>query len=165
MARENNTLVNGSGNFAFCYDFGNEICMPKAVEVAVIGVNTLSMVLNIFHMVILLRLKKRSVPYKLVVITTAVDILDAFQKIWSASCGLCILGTRSMTMVIVFIAVRDISSSYKLVVQAMSVLDRWLSLAKPFEYKHLIHVKHFNSVTAFTLTLIPIFTGCEMCIG
>ena len=40
----------------------------------------------------------------------------------------------------------------------MSVFDRWLSLAKPLEYKHLIHVKNFNSVTAFTFTLILIFT-------
>ena len=112
MALANNTtLVNSSGNFAFCYDFGNELCMPKALEITVIGVNMLSMMLNIFHMVILLRLKKRSVPHKLVVITTAVDILDALQKIWYASCGLRILGTHSTTMVTVFIAVCDISSS------------------------------------------------------
>lgn len=105
-----------TGKIPFCFEDGNgDLCMPLYFEAIIIGVNVLSLLLNIFHMVILCRLKKMrsSVFHRIVTITSTVDILDVFSKIFKTSCAVRIKMIHDWPRIIAIISVHDIITCYK----------------------------------------------------
>ena len=151
-----------TGKIPFCFEDGNEdVCMPLYFEAVIIGVKVLSLILNSCDMVILCKLKMKirgTVFHRIIIITSAVDILDVFSKIFTTACAVRIRMTNDWTFIRAIISVHDIITCYKFQIMGLCVFDRWLSLAKPFDYDNMVFVRKFNMLALLLATGYATFT-------
>ena len=146
-AAENSTNDYVTGDIPYCFESGHsELCMPRYFEAMIIGVNTLSLALNIFHMMILCRLKKirGTVFHRIIIITSVVDMLDVISKISTTACVIRVNIIDKLPLIHIVSSVHEIITGYKFAILGVSAIDRWLSLAKPFQYDATLMVRKFN---------------------
>ena len=70
--------------------------------------------------------------HKIIIITSATDMLDAFSKISTTVCAM------FKALICAVVAVHDIINGYKFAILGFSAVERWLSLTNPFQYDNML---------------------------
>ena len=152
ICNKNSTVL----RVTFCFGEETEVCMPLFYEALIIGLYALSLLLNIAHIAVLCRLRKMkgTVFHKLLITTSVLDILDAFMKISTFACSVRVIGMENWTMVCALVSMIDIIAGARSLMQCAAIIDRWLSLARPYEYASIFFIKRFNSTNGFALFVL-----------
>ena len=164
MRSFSNNSAGWRASIPYCFDSQTEaICMHQHFERTVIGVNILSLMLNTLHMVILCRLKKLrgTVFHRIIILTSVVDMMDVFSKISTTACMIRVDIVQSLPWIRTVVTAHELITTYKFAILGFAVVDRWLTLAKPFEYENVLFVRRFNCIAILAAFVFFIYTSLK----
>mgnify|MGYP001804480814 CR=1 FL=1 len=65
-------------------------------------------------------------------------MLDAFSRISTTACAIRVNIATSLPLICTVVTVHNIINGCKFTILSFSAIDRWLSLAKPFQYDNIL---------------------------
>ena len=146
-----NSSWNGSTNnsdtdlTAFC-EGSQKVCISVdwVVNLA-FTFNALAIPLNLAHMFILSRFKRvqNGVYFKVMILLTLSEILNPIKVMLKLSCSLRWVTMTSHTSARILIFYSDFVSYNRFVILTIAFIDRWMAMAKPFQYGESLFTRFF----------------------
>lgn len=134
-------------NITLCHDL--EVCLKPYMESTLVAISSIVLTVNILHMIFLSHLKqqKGTVFYKIVRLVTCCDIMSSLLCSFTSSC----LWRQAVEFSVPYILyVRSFFTFFSISIMysiyLFSIADRWLMLARPFEYEHHFFIRNFTKV-------------------
>ena len=139
-------IFSGGIHVRFCYQEESQLCMEPFFETFGIMFKALSLAINFVHFLVIQRLEniQGTVFYKTLLITSAFDAFDGLIKVLATICSLRKAMVINKMLRNSIVICWSLGSSLKYYILMVSTVDRWLSLAKPFEYGSLLVIRLFN---------------------
>ncbi|KAF6022671.1 hypothetical protein EB796_019022 [Bugula neritina] len=123
--------------------------------------NGFSLVLNLFHIGIIYKSMGRKINlyYKIIISVSIVDMLDAVKFMVKFNCGTRQLVVSNIYMAAAALVFQEFSSYSRIIVLTLAFFDRWLVLARPYQYEDSKFVQFFwLFLTLPCLLLITLLT-------
>ena len=121
-------------------------------------INTLSALINIFHIFMLSKFKSilEAIYLKMLIIMTILDIVCSVAIMGKVACSLRQLNSTTYPVAVVLLFITDSSNFSRFILLSIAFFDRWLALAKPFTYQTSVFVRHHTIclVTPIVMTCI-----------
>lgn len=164
-------------NITFCdpEDVKDSVCVKSYVEQIILTIGIIIIVANTIHLTFLsqLRQHKGSVFYKTLRLITCLDILTT---VWNTTGMLCLWREILEFPYPAVLLTRSLlafgTAYFKYWVYLFTISERWLILAKPFQYEHHIFVTKYDTwvgIAAFgslvfisSLYVIPFFAFSDV---
>ena len=128
------------------------ICAGRFIEAANIGVNVISVVVNIFHMMVLSRLRwlQRQTYFFILVHISIADIASAFAMMVRSSCVINHLALSFSPLAGAAVsACVDTAGIMKWYVLSVACVERYLAVCHALRYNSFFLVNHIQKVLAF----------------
>lgn len=137
-------------NITLCDD--GDICLNHYMEMILVAISTIILTANILQLIFLSQLKqhKGRVFHLSVRLVTCCDVVSSLLRLLTSSC----LWRQSVELSypnILYVRsfITFFNSSFICSMYIFSIADRWLMLAKPFEYENHFFIRNFTKVTIF----------------
>lgn len=151
MGQHHTSYTTAMENFSVCR-YGNvsetpEHCLTTSTEHISVWVASIVLMANIIHMLFVMQLNqpKGTVFYTTLRLTTVNDILSSFSNILNS---LCVFRQQVVLLLPPICLTWTVSCyslfSFKYFVILFTIIERWLMLAKPFQYSSNIFISKYN---------------------
>ena len=168
--KQNKNMLRLNRNLSVCLaSDGNQsitemVCHSPIEENIAIGLTALCIVINVLHMYILTQIKsqRRSPFFVILWLRTVLNCMISLFYCVSLMCGIRKLFVLTFPLLIVFISV--ISGSLIQTtgfITMFAICERWLMLAKPFEYSEHLFIRRFDGwicVCAILFSVLNVLT-------